>query len=235
VSSKKVAIIQSNYIPWKGYFDIINQVDEFILLDEVQYTRSDWRNRNLIKTSDGLKWLTIPVKVKALRFETKINEVVVADNRWGVKHWSTIYNNYKKAPYFKQYKELFEELYLNNQELLLSRINFAFIKSISELLGIKTNISWSTDYSLVGDKNERLIELCKKTGATEYISGPAAKHYLNEVLFNEHQIEVRWIDYTGYKPYNQLYPPFAHNVSILDLIFCEGPFAKRYMKSFNAV
>lgn len=234
MSPKKVAIIQSNYIPWKGYFDIINLVDEFILLDDVQYTRRDWRNRNLIKTSNSLQWLTIPVNVKD-NYLAKINEVTIADKQWPAKHWAAIKQNYGKTMYFKEYKELIEQLYLQTREAYLSQVNFRFITAINQLLGITTKISWATDYGTSEGKNERLLELCKKAGATEYISGPAAKGYLQEELFNKHQIQVRWMDYSAYPPYRQLYPPFEHSVSVLDLIFNEGPAAKNYMKSFALV
>ncbi|QHT65628.1 WbqC family protein [Rhodocytophaga rosea] len=228
---KKVAIIQSNYIPWKGYFDMINSVDEFIILDEVQYTRSDWRNRNLIKTKEGVKWLILPVKVKKERFETKINEVVVADKNWGKVHWATLTNNYRKAPYFKEYSGIFESLYLQTNEEFLSLINFTFISAILPLLGIQTKVSWSTAYTLCGNRNERLVYLCQQAGAKEYLSGPAAKGYIDEKMFKEAGISVSWMDYSGYPEYNQLYPPFEHGVTVLDLIFNEGPKASQFMKS----
>ena len=107
---KKVAILQSNYIPWKGYFDIINMVDEFILYDDMQYTRRDWRNRNQIKTVDGVKWLTIPVESKG-KFFQKINETKVSSSKWAQEHWKAICLNYAKAPYFKTYEPLFADIY----------------------------------------------------------------------------------------------------------------------------
>ena len=116
--TKKIAILQSNYIPWKGYFDIINLVDEFILFDDVQYTKRDWRNRNRIKTKQGLMWLTIPVMLKNRYFQ-KINETRISDTKWNRKHWSTISHNYSKAKYFKVYKEQFEELYLGCNEIFI--------------------------------------------------------------------------------------------------------------------
>lgn len=234
MSPKKVAIIQSNYIPWKGYFDIINLVDEFILLDDVQYTRRDWRNRNLIKTNHGLQWLTIPVNIKD-NYLAKINEITIADKQWPVKHWAAIKQNYAKANFFKEYKEAIEQLYVQTLEDYLSQVNFRFITAINQLLGISTKISFSFEYGAAEGKNERLIELCKKADATEYISGPSAKIYLQEELFLKQGIKVSWIDYSGYKPYRQLSPPFEHGVSVLDLLFNEGPAAKHYMKSFTFV
>ncbi len=229
---KKVAIIQSNYIPWKGYFDIINSVDEFILFDDVQYTRRDWRNRNQIKTPAGLCWLTIPVEVKG-KFEIPINHVKVADASWARKHWVTISQAYAKAPFFRHFSSVFENLYLNMHEVSLSRINYLFIQAIINILGISTKISWSTDYALPEGKNEKLAALCQQAGATEYLSGPAAKGYLDEQYFTSLGIKVSWMDYGEYPQYHQLYPPFQHGVTILDLLFNEGPHAKNFMKSFS--
>src|SRR5262245_23922187 len=158
--SKSVAIAQSNYIPWRGYFDLINSVDELILCDDMQYNRRAWRNRNLIKSSSGLVWLTIPVQVKG-RYLQKIKETVVTDGRWARDHWRTILHNYSKAKYFADYRELFEELY-SQSDTFLSLINYRFIAAICRLLDIQTTISWSMDYDLSGDKTEMLVNLCRQ-------------------------------------------------------------------------
>ncbi len=228
---KKIAILQSNYIPWKGYFDLINIVDEFIIYDDMQYTKNDWRNRNKIKTQHGVQWLTIPIKQDSL--EQKIKDTKVADELWHKKHWKTIQQNYMNAKYFKEYRELFENIYLNNNSEFLTDINYKFILNINKLLNINTKISFSWDYNLISGKTERLIDLCKQTKASEYISGPSAKSYIDEKLFIENNIKLSWIDYSGYKEYNQLYPPFEHGVSILDLIFNEGSDSILSMKSFR--
>src|SRR5262245_55628331 len=140
--SKKVAIVQSNYIPWKGYFDLINSVDEFILFDDMQYTKRDWRNRNKIKSVKGSLWLTIPVEVTGKYFQ-KIKETVVSDQTWRQKHWRTIVHSYSKAVYFKIYQDVFEELYLGSNERFLSEINHRFLQAVCQLLGVKTKITWS--------------------------------------------------------------------------------------------
>jgi hypothetical protein len=227
--SKKIAIVQSNYIPWKGYFDLIRLVDEFILFDNVQYTRRDWRNRNMIKTANGLMWLTIPVEVKGKYFQ-KINETVVSDPTWNRMHWKTVAHNYSKAQYFHLYKELFEDLYMGTNERYLSQVNYKFIITICKILGIDTKVSWSTDYYLGEGKTERIVGLCKQAGATEYISGPTAKGYIDEELFRQEGLMLRYADYGNYQEYRQLFPPFEHRVSIIDLIFNEGPGAPRLMK-----
>jgi len=230
--SKTVAIVQSNYMPWKGYFDLINLVDEFILYDDVQYTRRDWRNRNRIKTPQGLMWLTIPVKVKG-RYHQKIRETEISDPGWSDKHWQSIIHNYSRAEYFDTYRDLFEELYLDQNERYLSDVNYRFLAAICEILGVHTELSWSRDYHIVEeDKTGRLVGLCKQAGATEYLSGPAAKAYINEQLFEGEGIVLRYMDYSGYLEYHQLFPPFEHAVSIIDLILNEGPNAPQYMRSF---
>ncbi len=227
---KRVAIVQSNYIPWKGYFDLISLVDEFILFDDMQYTKRDWRNRNRIKTRDGVKWLTIPVEVNGKYFQ-KIKETCVCDPEWNRKHWQSIVHNYSRAKYFRHYCTQLEELYLSTNERYLSQINYRFLSAICELLGINTKFSWSMDHNLVDGKTERLVHLCRQAGATEYLSGPSARGYIEERLFEAEGILVRYMDYSDYPEYNQLFPPFEHAVSIIDLLLNTGPDAPRYMKS----
>lgn len=229
---KRVAILQSNYIPWKGYFDLINMVDEFVLYDDMQYTRRDWRNRNRIKTPQGLKWLSIPVDVKGKYFQ-KINETLVSDKSWSVTHWQTIKQFYAKTRCFKDYKNIFEEFFINNQEERLCLINFRLIELVNSILDIKTKITSSSDYELVEGQTEKLLGICQQAGADVYLSGPSAKNYFDKSLAEKMRIKVEWMDYSGYSEYEQLYPPFEHGVTILDLIFNEGQNAKSFMKSFR--
>jgi len=228
---KWLATVQSNYIPWKGYFDLIRSVDAFVLLDDVQFTRRDWRNRNKIKTQNGARWLTIPVESKG-KFFQRIDETLIADPRWAAEHWETIRHSYARARYFNETKPIFAELYEKAARFQhLSEVNYHFIRAICELLGISTRITWSTDYQLAEGKNERLISLCQQVGATQYLSGPAAKDYIDEQQFAAAGITVEFADYSGYPDYEQLYPPFDHYVSILDLIFNVGSHAALdYMK-----
>ena len=230
-NSKRIAIIQSSYIPWKGYFDLINIVDEFILFDDMQYTRRDWRNRNRIKTANGSRWVTIPVQVKGKYFQ-KIKDTVVSNAAWNQTHWDSIVNSYSHARYFGKYKEMFEELYLGCTEKYLSRINHRFLVAICKLLGINTKLSWSMEYNLGEGKTERLVGICKQAGANEYISGPSAEDYIEEDMFEKEGIKLSYMDYSGYSEYEQLFPPFEHAVSIIDLIFNEGLEAPKFMKSF---
>lgn len=230
---KKILITQSNYIPWKGYFDAINMVDECVLYDDMQYTKRDWRNRNKIKTAQGAQWLSIPVEVKGKYFQ-KINETQLSNKDWNLTHWNTIKNSYAKAPFFNEYKNQFEELYLGCNESFLSKINYRFLKGICEMLNINTKFTWSSEYELRGDKSEKLLNICLDSNSTIYYSGPAAKDYLEVKLFKEKNIQVEWIDYSSYKEYPQLFPPFEHGVSVIDLIFNTGKDALFYLKSKNS-
>lgn len=230
---KKIAILQSNYIPWKGYFDIINLVDEFILYDDMQFTRRDWRNRNKIKTPDGLKWLTIPVISKG-KFDQKINETQVSNTKWCQSHWHAITLNYGKAPYFRAYADRIHSIYQAcESETYLSRINYRFLSEICGILGIQTTISWSSDYELADGKTERLVGLVQSAGGDAYLSGPAAKDYIVDACFENAGIALEYMDYDGYPEYPQLFGAYQPQVSILDLIFNTGPQAKEYMKSFG--
>ncbi|WP_166921700.1 WbqC family protein [Flavobacterium poyangense] len=225
---KKIAVLQSNYIPWKGYFDLIHQVDEFIIYDRMQYTKNDWRNRNKIKTSKGTEWLTIPVRVESLH--QKINEIKIIDFKWTKKHRATLQTNYGKAKCFTETKDFIFDLYDHASSLkFLSEINYFFIKSICDYLKINTKISLSTDYNLIEGKTERLVDLCMQANASHYISGPSAKNYIDEKLFVNNGIDLQWMDYSNYKEYQQMNPPFDHAVSILDLIFNEGLQSMEYI------
>ena len=226
---KKVAILQSNYIPWKGYFDIIGSVDAFVLYDDMQYTKNDWRNRNKIKTQNGLQWLSIPVRQESLH--QKINETKITDPKWNINHWRSISQSYAKAPFFKVYKERFEALFLEAKSEYISDINRHFIEAINAMLGITTKIYDSREFVLAEGKSERLLALCQELGATTYLSGPAARDYLDEKIFRDAGMNVEWMDYSGYAEYHQLFPPFEHGVSVIELILNEGENAKNFLKS----
>lgn len=226
--TKTVGIVQSSYIPWKGYIDLISQCDEFILYDDAQYTRRDWRNRNRIKTRHGLLWLSIPVNVSG-RYHQAIKDVTISDKSWNTRHWKTIAANYCRAPYFQEYKDVFEGLYLGATDASLSSINYRFLLAICALLGITTQISWSMDYSVVNGKSERLIDLCRQVGGGRYLSGPSAKSYIDPTAFHRAGIDLDFMDYSGYPEYSQLFEPFEHQVSVIDLIFNVGPAARDHL------
>lgn len=227
----RVAILQSNYIPWKGYFDIIAKVDRFIFHDDLQYTKGDWRNRNKIKSHSGVTWLTIPCGTDEKRL---ICDVALVDSSWQKKHWAMLYNAYAKSPYFSYYRDVFEEIYLGNKWLNLSDMNQYIIKKITiEILGVDVIFDDSRHYNLQHKKGSRVVELLHKVGATKYLSGPAAKDYINSNEFSASKIELEWMSYDDYPEYPQLFPPFCHHVTILDLLFNVGCDFRKYMMLGN--
>jgi len=228
----KVLITQSNYIPWKGYFDAINNADIFVVYDEMQYTKRDWRNRNQIKTQNGLKWLSIPVQTKG-KFTQKINETKTLDSLWQNQHLKTLLHNYAYARNFKTVSTFIEKLYSNIPSSNLSEINQYFINGICNYLSIKTKMVKSKDFKLVGEKSEKLLNICLELGASTYLTGPASLNYLNSAIFENKQIQVEYLDYNNYPEYEQLYGDFSHNVSILDLIFMEGDNSGKFLKTFD--
>jgi hypothetical protein len=223
----RVVINQSNYLPWKGYFDLIHDADLFIFHDDLQYTKNDWRNRNKVKTPRGLRWLTIPVGTNEHRL---INQVALPANRdWQNKHWRLLRENYRAAPHFDRYADFFQKIY-SSAWRTLSELNQHLIKTIArEFLGISTEFIDSAQFGLTSRKQERVIDLLKAAGATTYISGPSAKNYLDPARFEQEGIELIWKDYSGYPEYPQPYPRFEHAVSIVDLLFQTGPSAAYYI------
>jgi len=221
---KRVAILQSNYIPWKGYFDIIHDADTFIFYDDVQYTTNDWRNRNRIKTAAGPQWLTIPV---GKHIHRRMCDVALPAGRdWAAQHWRRITAAYQDAPFFKTYAPYFEVFYRDAAWASLSEFNQAIVMAVSrDLLGLATTFEYSSDYALTGTKGDRLLELLTQAKAAHYISGPAARAYLSEEQLAAAGIAVTWKDYSGYPEYPQMHGLFQHDVTILDLLFHKGPAA----------
>jgi WbqC-like protein family len=228
VAGKRVAIVQSNYVPWRGYFDLIASVDEFVLLDDVQYTRRDWRNRNRIKTAQGTRWLTIPVQASG-RYTQTIAETLVAEDDWATRHWSTVRQSYRNATGFAE-AAFVEELYASVPGPSLSDVNRHFLEAICGRLEIATPLIRSHDYDPQGTKTGRLLDISRKAGARTYVSGPAAQAYLDEGAFAEHGIEVEWFEYGPYPEYEQPHPPFEPQVSILDTLLCMGAAAAEYVR-----
>lgn len=230
---KKILITQSNYIPWKGYFDGINLCDEFVVYDDMQFTKRDWRNRNMIKTASGPKWLTIPVEVKG-KFFQKINETKIADHSWARSHLDQIKQSYKGAAFFSSHIGMIAELYEKAEKLqYLTDVNLLFLDGIGNFLGIKTPHRMSSEFKLNEERTMRLVDICVALNGTDYYSGPAAKAYMDESMFRDKGIAVHYFDYSGYQQYPQLHGEFTHAVSIVDLILNVGDESKNYLKSFN--
>jgi hypothetical protein len=229
---KSIAILQSNYIPWKGYFDLIASVDEFLIFDEVQYTRRDWRNRNKIVVQGTVKWLTIPVKAKG-QYLGSIEDMETDGNGWAEQHWKTISHAYGRAPYFAQYKPALEATYLKAADLrLLTEVNELFLRMLVELLDIATSLSrTSVVPRTAASPTDRLVEICVGRQATEYVSGPAARVYIEAEKFAAAGVTLGYADYSDYPVYEQHATAFEHGVSVLDLLMRCGPAAREHLKS----
>lgn len=223
---KRIAILQSAYIPWKGYFDIIHDVDEFIFLDDVQYTRQDWRNRNRIKTAAGSAWLTIPVGTNLTR---RICDVELPSASWQRQHWERLEATYRNAPFFEVYRPLLKSIYLGDRWTTLSELNQHLIRIIAEILGVSTRFRDSREFPSANQRLDRVLDILRSVDARLYLSGPAARSYIEPRRFADAGIELEWKSYDGYPEYSQLYPPFAHDVTILDLLFHTGPDAPHYI------
>lgn len=223
----RVAVLQSCYLPWKGYFDIIAAVDLFIFYDDVQFTKNDWRNRNQIKTQAGKQWISIPVGTDLNRL---IQDVALTDPTWQAKHWATLKQNYGKAPQFAALKPFLEEVYLGTTWTNLSALNQFLTERIArDFLGLTTRFERSSQYQLQGIRQERLLDLLRQVGATWYLSGPSGAAYLDAGLFRERGIELAYQSYQGYPEYPQFHPPFEHGVSIVDLLFQVGTRAPEFI------
>jgi hypothetical protein len=227
MTKNTVVVLQSSYIPWKGYFDLIHDADIFIFYDDVQFTKNDWRNRNRIKAAQGTQWMTIPTGAVNDRL---VFEVDLKDTAWQAKHWNTIRYNYGKCAHFPIYKAFFEDVYLGRKWNNLSDLNQYLIRTIShDFLGMTTDLRDSRAFNASGKKLDRLLDLLTKSGADRYVSGPSAKDYIDPARFIESSIELVWKDYSGYPEYPQRFLPFDHAVSILDLLFNVGMDAPWYI------
>ena len=224
----KVGIIQSNFLPWRGYFDFIRESDLFIIHDDLQYTKSDWRNRNKIKTPRGIEWISVPVHYH--HTSQLIEETPVDYSRpWSQKMLNRIREAYRRAPCFEPYFSELSDL-LNQPASSISDLNLCLIKWVCRHLEIDTPVEMSHDYHPRGTKTERLIGILQQVKATTYLSGPAAKAYLVPELFHQAGIRLEYKQY-NYPEYEQLYPPFEPAVSVIDLLFMKGKASISFMES----
>ncbi len=233
---KRVAIVQSNYIPWKGYFDLIDSVDEFVLLDTVEYTTRDWRNRNQIKTPNGPLWLSIPVRTKGRRHQA-IEDVEITDHTWTAMHLESIRHAYGRAPFFDQVHPVLVGLYAAAAGLdRLSAVNRLFLEGLGAELAVTTPLTDASAHPGVpgASATARLVQICCDVGATHYVSGPAAKAYMEVEQFRAAGIEVEWFSYGGYTEYVQLHGPFEPAVSIVDTLMMLGPDARSVFRGGRA-
>jgi hypothetical protein len=225
----RICIVQSCYIPWKGFFDLIGRCDAYVVYDSAQYAKRHWHNRNRIKTANGVEWLTIPVVTKG-RFEQSIDQVEI-EKPWADRHWRAIELAYKRTPYFEQLAPTVRGWYETaDKQARLTDVNAIFLHGIANLLRLKTRIVRDDAYPALGVKTERLLGIVRAAGADCYLSGPSARTYLDEALLASSGIATEWMSYDDYPEYPQLHGSFEHAVTVIDLLFNTGPEAPRFLK-----
>ena len=223
----RVVILQPSFLPWKGYFHQIKRADVFVFLDDVQYDRHGWRNRNRIKTPQGAQWISVDVLTKG-NFGHEIREVMI-NNRveWNQRIWRAITMNYGKCPYFGEYAAGLEEVLFTKWDTL-SELDIRLTKMIAGWLGCETAFHRSSELDVTGDKISRIIALCRHFNADRYLTGPSARNYLVDDLFLTNGIVLEYQDYV-YPPYPQRYGEFIGEVSIIDVLFNCGPAAPHFI------
>jgi hypothetical protein len=217
----RIAAVQSNFLPWIGYFDLISSVDKFVILDSVQYTKRDWRNRNKILTPGGTTWITVPVETKGKR-DQRIYEVKISGSDWTETLSKTLEHAYSKTPYFSELFPSLVAILKRHQNGYLADMNLELIEMVNTYLGVSTEILKSQDFDLMEGKSERLLDLCQKLGGSEYLSGRAAQSYLDEKLFNASNVKLTWVDYGRYPPHSLYRGSTAEPLSVIDGLFAEG-------------
>lgn len=229
----RVAIIQPNYIPWKGYFDIIHDVDTFVFLDDVQYTVRDWRNRNQIRTPapqpgnpSGKAWLTVPVTGGR---NQRIDEVHIDDAQpWRDKHLAALKRSYGKCAHFAAAFAEYADIVARPWQRLVD-LDVALTEALARRLGCARPFVRASSLGASGTKDDRLIEIVQRVGGDAYLSGPAARDYIVPEKFARAGIALAYHDYAGYPEYPQIAAPFDHQVTVLDLIFAVGDQAGDYI------
>lgn len=225
---KRGVIIQPSFLPWRGFFDLIHQSDVFVFLDDVQYDKRSWRNRNRIKTAQGTQWITVPVDTKG-RFVQAINQTRICnDLPWRRQIANSIRHSYTRAPYFDRYYLEIVGI-LEREWEYLADLDIELTRTILKHLGVERPLLCSSKLGIKAEnKSARLVEICQKAGITHYLSGPSAKDYMDESLFKAHDIDVKYKIY-DYPPYAQLHGAFEPQVSVIDLLFNKGPNSPQFI------
>lgn len=226
----RVVILQSGYLPWRGYFDLIGRADLFLFHDDIQYTKQDWRNRNRIRTSAGPRWLTVPVRHQSA--SQRIDEIDISyDADWRRDHLNQLAAWYGKAPFHRVYRNRLEEI-LSLRPQRLSDLNQRIIRWLAGELGLKTPLRQTAEFGPVGSRTDRLIDILTKVGATTYLSGPAAKAYIEVEKFRNANIGLEFKTY-DYPPYPQQGQGFTDFMSVIDLLMNVGDDAASYLRSMR--
>ena len=221
----RLVVLQPGYLPWLGFFDQMHWADTLVIYDDVQYTKNDWRTRNRIKGTNGPQWLTVPVH---FHLGNLIKDVALPeDKRWVKSHVKSLQFAYAKAKYFDDYFLPIKELIEAPHERLID-LDMALIMYLKGTLGIDAQILYSSRMQVQGSKSQRLINICRECGATQYLTGDAARDYLDVKLFEDNGIEVRYHHYK-HPEYPQLHGEFIPYLSVIDLLFNCGPESLDYI------
>lgn len=217
----RISILQPGYLPWLGFFEQMYRSDVFVIYDDVQYDKDGWRNRNRIKTPNGIQWLTVPIHIN-FKEHSLIREVKIDNSEnWRKKHLFSIKQNYSKTPFYKNYIDIFEGVYSKAWEYLID-IDMYFIYKLAECLGMKKKtVAMSSEFGVKGNRIERLVNLCKKFNADTFYEGASGRDYIDEDYFAKNNIKLEYQDYQ-HPVYNQLYGTFIPYLSVVDLIFNYG-------------
>jgi len=216
----RAVVLQPGYLPWLGFFDQMYKSDVFVIYDDIQYDKHGWRNRNRVKTAQGVQWLTVPILIKGQ--DNPLIKDVLINNKvdWRRTHLKTIKQSYSQAPFFDNYFGMFKGIYSKEWEYLID-IDMTFIFALMEELGLTTKIEFSSKLGIMGKGTRRLVDICLYLGASEYLTGDAAKDYLDESLLCQNGVKLQYHHYQ-HPVYNQLYGEFVHYLSVIDLLFNHG-------------
>ena len=222
-----VMIRQPGYMPNVGFFKKIQSSDIFVFLDDVQFSKGSFDNRNRIKTSIGEVWINVPLTRPV--FGKNLNELLISyETDWQQDHCNKIHENYRSAPYFSSYWSDIEKILTHKYEKLID-LNFTLINYFNKVLDITTKNIKSSELSVIQTKTERLIEICSNLNATCYVAGLGGKNYLDEKLFLNSGIKLLYENFS-YQTYNQLYGNFIDNLSVVDLLMNEGPRSQQIIR-----
>ena len=233
IKSMRVTILQPSYLPWLGFFEQMHRSDQFVLYDDVQFTRRDWRNRNRIRVQEGSVWLTVPV-IQKNKYEQNLLETKIDNSTsWKRKHLESIRCHYSKTPFFDLYFPWCEKTFNREWNFLLD-LSLETIQYLKGKLKINTPLLRSSELGESGNKSERLISICKQLGATQYLSGESARNYISEKDFSDQGIGLEYQNYQ-HPEYPQRYDGFVPLLSTIDLLFNCGDKSMGFLKQTNCV
>jgi len=217
-----ISIHQPEHLPWLGFFHKMYLSDIFVLLDNVQYRKNYFQNRNRIKTKEGFSWLTVPVLTKGKSYQL-INQVEInyTDNNWQKRIWNSIKQNYSRAPFFADFGPALQKLYCDSHWDKLVDLNSSLIKTVTAWLNIKKDLIFASSLDIEGYSTDLLLKICQKLNADTYLSGKFGKEYLDETKFNNANIKVLYHQFT-HPVYEQLYKPFVPEMTAVDILMNHG-------------